>query len=327
MLLILILRQMTQKRFFILFIFIVGSLISCAQTLPHYGYEAFIPNTGYSFKMVKIPAGFFFMGSNDSGFGQADEQPVHLVFVDSFYMGATEVTYEMYDAFAHDETFSLNSAVDAITRPSPPYIDVTLGMGKSGGFPANSMQPFGALMFCKWLYEKTGTFFRLPTEAEWEYACRANTTTIYPFGNDSSDLEKYAWYAANSGGKYHKTGELLPNAFGLYDMLGNVGEWTLDQYDENFYASLGDTCFNPVKIAVGKSLRTVRGGNYSSLAKEARSAARLKADPIWNRRDPQVPKSKWWNADAPFVGFRLVQPIKQPNAGEAADFFKLYLGK
>ncbi len=316
-----------NRKFIIFLVLSIGLSSVKGQTQSAQSYKASLPGNGYTFTMVAIPGGTYLMGNNTPGFCEADEQPVHLVYLDSFYMGATEVTYEMYDAFAHDETFSINSTVDAITRPSQPYIDVTLGMGKAGGFPANSMQQFGALMFCKWLYEKTGTFFRLPTEAEWEYGCRANTTTIYPFGNDSSELKKYAWYAGNSGGKYHKTGELLPNAFGLYDMLGNVSEWTLDQYDETFYKSNGDTIFNPVKLPVGKNPRSLRGGNYYSTAKETRSAARMKSNPIWNRRDPQVPKSKWWNADAPFVGFRLLQPINQPTAQQAEDFFKLYLGK
>jgi formylglycine-generating enzyme required for sulfatase activity len=200
-------------------------------------------------------------------------------------------------------------------------------MGKTSGFPANSMQQYGALMYCRWLYNKTGEFYRLPTEAEWEYACKAGTETVYPFGNDSAQLKKYAWYAANSDGHYHKVGELLPNAWGLHDMLGNVAEWTLDQYDETFYSTLSDTSSNPLKLPTAKHPRTVRGGNYDDNAMHVRSADRMKSDLIWNRRDPQIPKSRWWNADAPFVGFRIVKTVKQPTAAEAESFFKLYLGR
>lgn len=268
------------------------------------------------------------MGSNDADkAADKDESPQRKVAVSPFWMGAYEVTYDEYDAFMQDEVLSQNSKVDAVTRPSQPYIDMTLGMGKSGGFPANSMQQYGAIMYCRWLYQKTGIFYRLPTEAEWEYACRAGATTIYPFGNDAKNLNKYAWYKENSNGKYQKVGQLQPNSWGLYDMLGNVAEWTLDQYDPNYFSTLGDAAADPLIKPTSRHPRTVRGGSFKDEAKELRSASRLESDPIWNRRDPQIPKSKWWNADAPFVGFRIVRPLKQPSAEEINVFFKTYLGQ
>jgi formylglycine-generating enzyme required for sulfatase activity len=314
------------------FIFISLQLSLCnAQTNIDTSFKAYIqtiPGTALQFSMAPIPAGKFIFGSSDNAvIKEADEQPAHTVTINAFWMGTHEVTYAEYDAFASDETFTLNSLVDAVTRPSPPYIDVTMGMGKTIGFPANSMQQFGAIMYCRWLYKKTGIFYRLPTEAEWEYACRAGSTTIYPFGDNAKELDKYAWYAENSGERYHIVGELKPNAWGLYDMLGNVGEWTLDQYDENFYSTLSDTTVAPVRLPTTKHPRTIRGGTYMDAAKDIRSANRLRSDPIWNRRDPQIPKSRWWNADAPFIGFRIVHPAKQPTAEEAESFFKLYLGK
>src|SRR5258708_1686617 len=116
-------------------------------------------------------------------------------------------------------------------------------MGKTGGFPANSMIQYAALMYCKWLYKKTGVFYRLPTEAEWEYACRAGAPTAYPFsdgqgedrrkGGARTQLSRYAWWKDNSQEKYHAVKQLAPNAWGLYDMLGNVAEWTVDQYYED----------------------------------------------------------------------------------------------
>jgi len=140
-------------------------------------------------------------------------------------------------------------------------------------------------------------------------------------------LIQYAWYAANSGNKYHKVGELKPNPWGLYDMLGNVGEWTLDQYDKNYFQQVKDVNDNPVILPTAKNPRTVKGGTYRDEAKELRSANRKESDLAWNRRDPQIPKSKWWNADAPFIGFRIIRPAKQPTADEAEKFFDLYLIK
>jgi formylglycine-generating enzyme required for sulfatase activity len=110
-------------------------------------------------------------------------------------------------------------------------------------------------------------------------------------------------------------------------MLGNVAEWTLDQYDEAYFTKTTDGAADPLILPTSRHPRTVRGGNYSDDATALRPAARLESDPIWNRRDPQIPRSRWWNADAPFVGFRIVRPVKQPTKEEAEAFFKLYLGQ
>jgi formylglycine-generating enzyme required for sulfatase activity len=279
---------------------------------------------GVSFKMVPVPGGNFKMGSRD---GAKNESPQRQLSISPFWMGACEVTFDEYDAFMQDEALSQNDKLDAVTRPSQPYIDMTLGMGKEGGYPANSMQPHGALMYCRWLYLKTGVFYRLPTEAEWEYACRAGSSSAYPFGDDKKDLGRYAWYAENSEGRYHKVGQLLPNAWGLYDMLGNVAEWTLDPYDEAYLSNLADGTRDPLVKPAGRLPRTVRGGTYRDDAKTLRPASRIAADPVWNRRDPQIPKSRWWNADAPFVGFRIVRPFRQPAPEEIESFFKLHLGQ
>ncbi|WP_114792332.1 formylglycine-generating enzyme family protein [Niabella yanshanensis] len=294
-----------------------------AQNPSFEKYKQAIPGSPVKFEMIPIKAGSFKMGSNASK--QADEQPEHDVTLSAFWMGAKEVTHDEFALYLNDETYAENSDVDAITRPSRPYIEMTLGMGKEGGFPANSMKQHGAIMYCKWLYEKTGIFYRLPTEAEWEYACRAGSTTIYPFGNDSSQLKDYAWYAANSGDRYQKTGLKKPNAWGLYDMLGNVQEWVLDQYSADAYAKSGKNATDPVHTPTSKHPLVVRGGDYNDPASSLTSANREPSDLVWNRRDPQIPKSKWWNADAPFVGFRLVRPVKQPTKEEAEKFFETYL--
>ena len=212
-----------------------------------------------------------------------------------------------------------------LQRPSPPYVDFTLGMGKAGGFPANSVTQYAALMYCKWLYNKTGIFYRLPSEAEWEYACRAGSEKTFPFGDDEKQLADYAWYATNSDNKYHRVKQLKPNKWGLYDMLGNVAEWTLDQYDETYFEKLKTNSVNPVVPLETRYPITLKGGYFSNSPADLRCAARLPSAPKWNARDPQIPKSKWWIADAPFVGFRIVRPVRQPAPAEVSQFFTHYL--
>jgi formylglycine-generating enzyme required for sulfatase activity len=283
-------------------------------------YKQTIPGSAVQFEMIPVKAGSFLMGSK-----KAPDENLHQVSLSAFWMGAREVTHDEFALYLNDENYPENSAVDAISRPSRPYIEVTLGMGKEGGFPANSMKQHGALMYCKWLYEKTGVFYRLPTEAEWEYACKAGTQTAYFFGDDSARLKDYAWYGANSGQKYHQTGLKKPNPWGFYDMLGNVQEWVLDQYIADAYNKRGKVTQDPVVIPGLKHPLVVRGGHYNDPAKSLRGAKRTVSDLAWNRRDPQIPKSKWWNADAPFVGFRLVRPLVQPSGQEVDKFFDTYL--
>jgi formylglycine-generating enzyme required for sulfatase activity len=265
------------------------------------------------------------MGSTEKEKGHsADEAPATTVKLDAFWIEEHEVSYEEYVLF-QDEALDKEPKPDGITRPSPPYIDFTLGMGKVGGFPANSMSQYAALMYCKWLYKKTGIFYRLPTEAEWEYACRAGSASAYPFGADEKQLSEYAWFAGNSGNKYHAIKQLKPNAWGLYDMLGNVAEWTLDQYQENYFEQLKKNSDNPWMQPLTKHPITLKGGNFRNEAEALRNAARLRSDLKWNARDPQIPKSKWWNADAPFIGFRILRPYKQLAPEEIDHFFSTLL--
>ncbi|ANH82630.1 sulfatase-modifying factor [Niabella ginsenosidivorans] len=289
-------------------------------------YEQTIPGSDVKFTMIPIPAGTFTIGrgAGDPG-NDADELPQVTLQIDAFYMGEKEVTFDEYALYQNDESLGQNVDADAVTRPTTPYIDLTLGMGKEGGFPANSMQQRAAIMYCKWLYTKTGVFYRLPTEAEWEYAARAGSATPYFFGTDEKQLADYAWYAQNSDNKYHKTGLKKPNPWGLYDIYGNVAEWVLDQYQPDFYKTLGKQAANPVRLPDKRNPRIVRGGSFKDAAMELRSANRTESDPLWNRRDPQIPKSKWWNADAPFIGFRLVRPVQQPTKEEAEKFFSTYI--
>lgn len=288
-------------------------------------YDQNIPGTSVSFKMIPIPTGSFNMGSpKNEKSRQADEGPVTKIKLDAFWMGEHEVTYDEY-VFFLNESVDPGPLPDGVTRPSPPYIDFTLGMGKAGGFPANSMTQYAAVMYCKWLYNKTGIFYRLPSEAEWEYACRAGSEKAYSFGDDEKQLSNYGWYAANSENKYHQVKQLKPNAWGLYDMLGNMAEWTLDQYDKTYFDKIKTNTVNPVNQPKTKYPVTLKGGHFSDTLSGLRCAARLPSNPKWNARDPQIPKSKWWITDAPFVGFRIVRPLKQPTSAEADQFFTQYL--
>ncbi len=161
-----------------------------------------------------------------------DEEPPHKVHIDAFWMDKYETTWDQYRLFM----FAKDEGVDAVSRPTRPYVEMSFGMGIEG-FPAISMTQHAANKYAEWLSQKTGQFYRLPTEAEWEYACRAGTTTAYSFGDDVKQLVNYAYFALNSGGKYQKVGLKASNPWGLYDMHGNVMEWTLDQYSAEFYCT------------------------------------------------------------------------------------------
>jgi formylglycine-generating enzyme required for sulfatase activity len=195
-------------------------------------------------------------------------------------------------------------------------------MGKDG-FPAISMTQHAANKYCQWLSAKTGHFYRLPTEAEWEYACRAGTTTPYYFGDDPSKLSEYAWYEQNSDFKYQKVGRKKPNPWGLYDMYGNVVEWVLDQYDPEYYQRSSGT--NPLLDPWNKATKpyphAVRGGSWDDEAAMCRSGARRGSDRAWKMQDPQLPKSIWYFSDAQWVGFRIVRPLKVPSAEQMQKYW------
>lgn len=316
-----------KKRYTSYILFVLVCIQTSAQTDTSFKtYEQNIPGTSLKFKMVPVKGGSFTMGSPENEAGRdVDEGPQKKFKISPFWMGVFEVTHDEFDIFFKDINTSQNVNADAITRPSPQYIDLSWDMGKEGGFPVNSMQQRTAVMYCKWLYNKTGIFYRLPTEAEWEYACRAGSTSKYFFGDNQNDLPQYAWYNNNSKDAYHKVGQLKPNAFGLYDMLGNVSEWVMDQYDEKYFTKMNDGDTDPELKPTSRHPRLLKGGSYVDNPNELRCANRTSWLPEWNKRDPQIPKSKWWLTDAPFAGFRLVRPLKQLSADEIEKFFTLYL--
>ena len=189
-------------------------------------------------------------------------------------------------------------------------------MGKEGGFPANSMKPFTALHYCHWLWKKTGVFYRLPTEAEWEYAC---------LGGKAAALTEQGWLEANSENAYHKVAQKKPNGYGLYDMLGNVAEWTLDDYDADYFTKLKASPVSTFYVgpAHWESYHSARGGGFRSSG--ASCQLRMEQVEDWNKRDPQEPRSKWWLTDGDFVGFRIVRPRQAPTPQEAEAFFQKFL--
>jgi formylglycine-generating enzyme required for sulfatase activity len=277
---------------------------------------------------VPIPGGTFSMGTpSGEKINQPDERPVKKVEISPFWMGEHEVTFEEWDTFFKNMQVPQTKAVavDAVSRPTAQYIDLTWGMGRDSKNPTNSMSQTAGIMFCKWLYEKTGFFYRLPTEAEWEYACRAGSATANPKGVTAASLPDYAFFKANSQDKFQKVKQKKPNAWGLYDMLGNVSEWTLDQYDPLAYTKFSENAKNPTTPPGAKYPRVARGGSYLDEAAELRCTNRISSKPEWNQRDPQIPKSRWWLTDGMFMGFRVVRPVQQPSKEEIEKFYATYL--
>lgn len=290
-------------------------------------YVEIIEHTDAKFEMTPIPGGKFLMGSPESEADRnASEGPQHEVEVAPFWMSTYEVTWDVYDNWASDLDVMLRehkqikptkrdelADVYQKAQPTPPYMDMSFGMGKRG-FPAICMTQHAARTFCKWLSAKTGRYYRLPTEAEWEYACRAGTKTAYYFGDDPAELDAHAWYADNiEDEKYAKVGLKKPNPFGLYDMHGNAAEWVLDQFTEDGYTFAGFDKKNPLNIPKTLYPRVVRGGGWNQEASMLRSAAREGSTEDWIQQDPQEPVSIWYLTDALHVGIRLVRPLIEPS--------------
>jgi formylglycine-generating enzyme required for sulfatase activity len=307
--------------------------------LPFEEFSQSIEGTDKMIEMVPVPGGQFTMGSDEYG-GK------HQVEVDPFWISKFEITWDLYNQFAETsledirrdlfKTFygvdieadaisspTLTEEVlevlreaeipaDVISTPSPSWGDLTRGMG-TDGYPAVNVTHYAAFMFTKWLTVKTGNFYRLPTEAEWELACRGG---IEGEGHPG-DIDQHAWHRENSGRTYHQPGSKEPNSLGIHDMLGNVAEWTFDQYHEDYIQRLGgEPAVNPWFRPNELYPRAVRGGSWMDSREQASCFQRRGSDPNWKRDDPQLPKSLWWHTNAFNIGFRVVKPVNQPESAE-----------
>jgi formylglycine-generating enzyme required for sulfatase activity len=217
-------------------------------------------------KLKLISAGTFMMGSPESEADREDDETQHKVTIGkAFYMQTTEVTQGQWKAVMGTE---------------PWKGQVQSKYGKEGpNYAATHVSWDHAVAFCKKLSEREGTTYRLPTEAEWEYACRAGTESIWNFGDDEKVLGDYAWYVENTNdigeGYAHQVGLKKPNPFGLYDMHGNVSEWCHDYYGQDYYQQ---SPTNDPQGPESGSFRVLRGGSWFINARYARSAYRYRDD-------------------------------------------------
>jgi sulfatase modifying factor 1 len=290
-----------------------------------------IPGTNVSFDMVAIPGGKFKMGSPDNEpLRKKDEGPLRKVILSKFWIARTEVTWDEYMAFFRatgsqgrtEGQVVTRKNVDAISGATPPWGAPDQGWGK-GTRPAITMTWHAADVYCQWLSKVTGKKYRLPTEAEWEYACRGGTETPYffagnpknftssgllkkLFGPDTSGIASEVVYKINSNSKTKEPQSVRANPFGLKNMLGNVAEFCLDFYSPDTYKADSTQAVNPRGPASGKE-HVIRGGSFKSDAKDVRSASRdFTKTKEWLVTDPQMPKSIWWYSDCIDVGFRVV---------------------
>lgn len=238
-----------------------------------------VEGTSVGFRMIPIEA------------GRVEARPgsdAETAEVGAFYIAETETTWDLFDVFVYglDRPEDAGGS-DAVTRPSKPYVPPDRGFGHAG-FPAISMTHQSAQAFCEWLSEKTGRAYRLPTEAEWMLVAQRCGHT--------GAVDEHEWHSGNAGSQTRAVAQKSACGTGVYDLFGNVAEWVIG--------------------VDGKP--AVRGGAYNDPPALIGASARRTQSPAWNMSDPQMPKSKWWLPDAPFVGFRIVCEMEQ-GASDGAD--------
>lgn len=297
-------------------------------------YTLQVPGTEVKIEMVPIPGGVVKLGSSeDSEFHEDDEGPQVEVKIGPMWVAKYETTWEeyklymsMYKLFKTLQGQGLRkvndgNVVDAVTAPTELYDPTyTFEYGEDPKLPAVTMTQYSAKQYTKWLSKLTGDQYRLPTEAEWEYACLGGESTAFHFGDDPDDLEDYAWYYDNSDELPHEVGQKKPNQFGLHDMHGNVMEWVIDNYSDEGYAAIASktqplTALDAIQWPESFDGRVVKGGSFQDDPEQLRAAARLGSeDEDWKGEDPNFPLSPWWYTDDPArgIGFRIFrgyQPI------------------
>jgi formylglycine-generating enzyme required for sulfatase activity len=289
-----------------------------------------------SFDMVPIPGGTFMLGSpSEESDRNEDEGPQVELEVAPFWMGRCEVTWTEYEEF--DESLDLarrereersatvyDLIAESLVRPSSPYSDMSFGMGRED-HPAIGMSQLAAKQYCKWLSARTGRYYRLPTEAEWEYACRAGTKTAYFFGDDPAQLSDYGWFYDNSEDGYREVGQLEANPWGLFDMHGNACEWCLDQYVFDRYSRISEGIDEePFAVQTKRFPCIARGGSWYDYAAACRSASRSNEEgtapsrKAWNRPRPcDTISPRWHTCNACWCGFRVIRPLELPSEEES----------
>lgn len=290
-------------------------------------YEAQIPGTDIYFSMEPVTGGKVLVGA----IGDKEALQVEIE-ISPYWIARCEVTwaeYRQYMALCNvfekfdDRNMRLvtdENRVDAITAPSKIYDpSFTFMSGDAPNLPAVSMSQFAAKQYTKWLSLVSDKFYRLPSEAEWEHACRAGTKTLFSFGDDADAIDDYAWHEDNSDWETQPVAQKKPNPWGLYDMHGNVCEWVLDAYDEEGFGLLTSVESPQNEPAVNWPTklfpRVLRGGSVLSLPEGCQSSVRRGSDDNALRSyDPNTPKSPWWFAseESQDIGFRIVRPYHVP---------------
>ncbi len=306
-------------------------------------YAFAIPGTDVSIDMVPIPGGTFKLGSpeDESDRGE-DEGPQIDVVVGPMWVAKYETSWAIYKEFMKlyssfksfesdgKRVVDESNMVDAITAPTELYEpDYTYEYGEEPDQPAVSMTQYAAQHFTKWISRLSGQQFRLPTEAEWEYAARGGTTTAYSWGDDASAAEEYAWFIDNNDDELPRIGTKKPNPFGLHDVHGGVGEWTVSQHTEDGYKRFaGSQPANATDVVVWPETATncvSRGGAFDCDVEQIRSAARLASnDEDWKESDPNFPKSPWWFTDDPArgIGFRVFRSLEPLSKEKITKFWE-----
>ena len=234
-----------------------------------------LPGLRLSWELVRVPGGDVQVPT------AAGPQRVR---VDAFWIGRTEVPWELYDVYALrlDIPRADRAGVDATSRPSSPYGAPDRGFGHRG-YPAISVTHAAAVRFAAWLSERTGHRYAVASDAQWQRAA----DLAFPGASSASSASyaTHAWSAANSEGTTHPVAQRAPDALGLYDLLGNAGEW----------------------VTGGDATPWLRGGSFVTRTDSLAPTRRERQLPAWNQTDPQDPKSRWWLSDGPFAGIRLVR--------------------